>query len=90
MKIPAFTDDAYWTEIIEQYIQNNNKHLGWYNIEYYMWEYFKDCLKSYRLHAVSFTYKDTRYTFTGWWGLNWGEDGEDKWIDFHSKKDFRK
>lgn len=45
MIFPAFTDDAYWTGVIEQYIQNNNKHPGWYNIEYYMWEYFKDCLK---------------------------------------------
>jgi hypothetical protein len=45
MKFPAYTDDAYWTDVIEQYIQNNNNHPGWYNIEYYMWEYFKDCLK---------------------------------------------
>ena len=45
MNFPAFTDDAYWTEVIEQYIRNNNTHPGWYNIEYYMWEYFKDCLK---------------------------------------------
>ncbi len=45
MNFPAFTDDAYWTEVIEQYIQNNNKHPNWHNIEYYMWEYFKDCLK---------------------------------------------
>lgn len=45
MKFPAYTDDAYWTDVIEQYVQNNNKHPGWYNIEYYMWEYFKDCLK---------------------------------------------
>ena len=45
MEFPAYTEDAYWTEVIEQYIQNNNKHPGWYNIEYYMWEYFKDCLK---------------------------------------------
>ena len=45
MKFPAYSDDAYWTDVIEQYIQNNNKHPGWYNIEYYMWEYFKDYLK---------------------------------------------
>ena len=45
MNFPAFTDDAYWTEVIEQYIQNDNKHPGWYNIEYYIWEYFKDCLR---------------------------------------------
>ena len=45
MEFPAYTDDTYWTNVIEQYIQNNNKHPGWYNIEYYMWEYFKDCLK---------------------------------------------
>ena len=45
MTFPAYSDDAYWTDIIEQYIQNNNKHPGWYNIEFYMWEYFKDCLK---------------------------------------------
>ena len=45
MNFPAYSDDAYWTDVIEQYIQNNNKHPGWYNIEYYMWEYFKDCLK---------------------------------------------
>ena len=51
---------------------------------------FKNCLKNYRLHSVSFTYKGTRYDFVGWWGLNWEEDGEDKWLDFHSKKDFRK
>ena len=45
MNFPAYSDDAYWTDVIEQYIRNNNKHPGWYNIEYYMWEYFKDCLK---------------------------------------------
>lgn len=45
MKFPEYTDDAYWTDVIEQYILNNNKHPGWYNIEYYMWEYFKNCLK---------------------------------------------
>ena len=45
MTFPAYSDDAYWTDVIEQYIQNNNKHPGWYNIENYMWEYFKDCLK---------------------------------------------
>lgn len=45
MNFPAYTDDAYWTGVIEQYIQNNNKHPEWYNIEYYMWEYFKNCLK---------------------------------------------
>ena len=45
MKFPEYTDDAYWTDVIEQYIHNNNKHPGWYNIEHYMWEYFKDCLK---------------------------------------------
>ena len=45
MEIPAYTDDESWAEIIEQYIQNDNKHPGWYNIEYDMWEYFKDCLK---------------------------------------------
>ena len=45
MTFPAYSDDAYWTDVIEQYIQNNNKHPGWYNIEFYMWEYFKDCLK---------------------------------------------
>ena len=45
MEFLAYTDDVYWTDIIEQYIQNNNKHPEWYNIEYYMWEYFKNCLK---------------------------------------------
>ncbi len=45
MSFPTYTDDVYWTDVIEQYIQNNNKHPEWYNIEYYMWEYFKDCLK---------------------------------------------
>lgn len=45
MNFPAYTDDVYWTDVIEQYIQNNNKHPGWYNIEYYMWEYFKNCLQ---------------------------------------------
>ncbi len=45
MKFPPYTDDTYWTNVIEQFIQNSNKHPGWYNIEYYMWEYFKDCLK---------------------------------------------
>ena len=45
MKFPAYTDDVYWTNVIKQYIQNNNKHPEWYNIEYYMWEYFKNCLK---------------------------------------------
>ena len=39
---------------------------------------------------MSFTYKGIRYDFVGWWGLNWEEDGEDKWLDFQSKKDFRK
>lgn len=45
MEFPAYTDDTYWTDVIKQYIQNNNKHPDWYNIEYYMWEYFKNCLK---------------------------------------------
>ncbi len=45
MEFPAYTDDAYWTDVIQQYIQNNYKHPGWYNIEFYMWEYFKACLK---------------------------------------------
>ena len=45
MEFPSYTNDAYWTRIIQEYIQNNNKHPEWYNIEYYMWEYFKDCLK---------------------------------------------
>ena len=45
MKFPAYTNDAYWTDVIKQYIQNDNMHPEWYNIEYYMWEYFKDCLK---------------------------------------------
>lgn len=40
MEFPAYTDDAYWTDVIEQYIQNDNNHPGWYNIEYYMWGYF--------------------------------------------------
>lgn len=45
MKFPAYTDDVYWTNVIKQYIQNNNKHPEWYNIEYYIWEYFKNSLK---------------------------------------------
>ena len=45
MEFPAYTDDAYWTDVIKQYIRNNYKHPEWYNIEYYMWEYFKNCLK---------------------------------------------
>lgn len=31
MKFPAYTDDVYWTNVIKQYIQNNNKHPEWYN-----------------------------------------------------------
>ena len=45
MIFPAYTDDVYWKNVIKQYIQNNNKHPEWYKIEYYMWEYFKNCLK---------------------------------------------
>lgn len=45
MEFPAYTDDTYWTDVIIQYIKNNNKHPEWYNIEYYMWEYFKNCLR---------------------------------------------
>lgn len=45
MEFPAFTDDAYWTNVIDRYIQNDIKYSVWYNIEYYIWEYFKDCLK---------------------------------------------
>lgn len=44
MELPKYTDDTFWTDVIEQYIQNDNKYAGCYNIEYYMWEYFKDCL----------------------------------------------
>lgn len=29
MKFPEYTDDAYWTDVIEQYIHNNNKHPGY-------------------------------------------------------------
>lgn len=28
MEFPAYTDDAYWTDVIEQYIQNDNNHPG--------------------------------------------------------------
>lgn len=45
MIFPEFTDDAYWTNIIQEFIQNNGKHPDWLNIEYYMWGYFKSCLK---------------------------------------------
>ena len=45
MKFPTYKDDTYWTHVIEQYIQNDNSHPLWYNIESYMWEYFKDCIK---------------------------------------------
>ena len=45
MEFLAYTDDTYWTDVIKQYIQNNNKHPEWYNNEYYMWEYFKNCLR---------------------------------------------
>ena len=47
MEFPAYTDDAYWTDVIEQYIQNDNNHPGWYNIEFYMQEYFKDFYKGW-------------------------------------------
>ena len=45
MEFPAYTDDAYWTDVIKRYIQNNNKHPEGHNIEYYVWEYFKSCLR---------------------------------------------
>jgi hypothetical protein len=50
---------------------------------------FKDCLKSYRLHDVGFTYRGKRYEFSGWWMLWWEENGEEKTLEFDSKKDFR-
>jgi len=45
MDIPAYNDDFAWYGIIAQYIEGKNKHSLWYNVEYHMWEYFKDCLK---------------------------------------------
>lgn len=45
MEFPEYTNDAYWTEVINQYIQNDNKYLGVCDIESHFWEYFKDCLK---------------------------------------------
>ena len=43
--VPAYTDDAYWTDLIEQYIKDANKYVSWYNVEDHMWAYFKHCLR---------------------------------------------
>ena len=56
MRFPEYTNDTYWTDVIEQYILNDNKHPGWYNIEYYMWECFKYSLKLVYLSEVNYVY----------------------------------
>lgn len=43
--VPAYTDDIYWTDLIEQYIKDANKYVSWFNVEDHMWAYFKQCLR---------------------------------------------
>lgn len=52
-------------------------------------EELKECLKSYRLYSVTFSYKNVRYVFVKKWYLIWEDQGEEKELAFQSKKEFR-
>jgi hypothetical protein len=45
-------------------------------------------LKRDNFHDVEFIYNGIRYTFAGWWLLEWEENGEEKYLEFGTKEDF--
>lgn len=45
MKLPEYTDDIGWNDIIYRYLHNDQELKARQDIEYHMWNYFKDCLK---------------------------------------------
>lgn len=45
MNRPEYSDEIYWNDIIQKYIQDRNKFTAWLDIEYHFWNYFKHCLK---------------------------------------------
>jgi len=45
MGIPKYTEEAYWNDVIQQYIDGEPSIRMRHDIEYHIWEYFKDCLR---------------------------------------------
>ena len=45
-------------------------------------------LKRDDFEEAEFTYNGIKYDFSGWWILEWEENGEEKYIIFGTKEDF--
>ena len=45
-------------------------------------------LKRSDFHAAEFVYNSITYQFSGWWLLEWEENGEEKHLEFDTKDDF--
>lgn len=45
MDIPKYTEEVYWNDVIQQYIDGEPSIRMRHDIEYHVWEYFKDCLR---------------------------------------------
>lgn len=52
MNRPEYSDEQYWNNIIEEYIENRQKFVAWIDLDTQLWNYFKFCLK-----------KENRYYF---------------------------
>lgn len=47
-----------------------------------------EALNNERLHYATFKYKGVKYIFSGWWLLEWEENGEKKYMEFDTKEEF--
>lgn len=45
-------------------------------------------LKRNNFHDANFIYNGIKYYFSGWWLLEWEENGEEKYLDFETKEEF--
>lgn len=45
-------------------------------------------LKRDKFHSAEFTYNGIKYYFSGWWLLEWEENGEEKYLEFDTKEEF--
>lgn len=45
-------------------------------------------LKRDNFEEADFVYNGIKYGFSGWWLLEWEENGEEKYLEFDSKDEF--
>lgn len=45
-------------------------------------------LKRDNFHDAEFTYNGIKYFFSGWWLLEWEENGEERHLEFDTKEEF--